>query len=436
MKDLLLIELNEIDFDFLKIAIVSKNRPHIKKLLSLSKINTKTEDKEEGHNLDPWVQWVSIHTGLPSSVHNVFNFSNRLNSKYDQTWEVLANKGYSCSIWGAMNSRMSSHSNILQYLPDPWNFDEKANSKSLNNFLEFPRYFAGNYKSLKIKNIISPIFKLFYSILSENIFFDIIKKLPFFIKSFIKSNTRVFIFYLILDLITIKLIKKRIKNEKPSFLLIFLNSSAHFQHNQWDREDVFDIYFDFVELILKDLFEIKNNYQSMIVANGFSQIKIEPKYLCKIKDPDTFFKELGLSFKSIEANMTTGGTILFNNENEKESAINLLQKYVINKNDVFYLKDTEKMRLYYRLDLVLNKEIKIIKELKSNNLLKPRVEESITFEEKDISIFTRLFENLSFIKSTSIHGQTGDLYYENILFDKDEINKYELHNYILKHFEK
>lgn len=436
MKDLLLIELNEIDFEFLKSALISKNRPNIKRLLSLTKISTKTEDKEEGHNLDPWVQWVSIHTGLPSSVHNVYNFSNHLNLKYDQTWDKLANMGYSCSIWGAMNSRMSSHNNILHYLPDPWNFDENANSKSLNNFLEFPRYFAGNYKSLKIKNIIKPVFKLFFSFFSEKIFFDIFKKLGFFIKSFVKSDTRIFIFYLILDLITIKVIKKRIKNQIPSFLLIFLNSSAHFQHNQWDREDLFDVYFDFIEIILKDLFEIKNNYESMIVVNGFSQIKIKPKYLCKIKDPKIFFTELGLFFKSIEANMTTGGTILFNDEKEKELAINLLQKFVINNNDIFYLKDSDKLRLYYRLDLVLNKEIKTIKELKNNFLIKPSVKDSITFEEKDISIFTKLFENLSFIKSTSIHGQSGDLFYKNIFFDKDEINNYELHNYILKHFER
>lgn len=435
MKDLLLIELNEIDFDFLSNASNLENRPHIKKLLSLSKITTHTQDKEEGHNLDPWVQWVSIHTGLPSSVHNVFNFSNRLSGKFQQTWDLLADKGYTCSIWGAMNSRMSAHNNILHYLPDPWNFDEKANSKSLNNFLEFPRYFAGNYKSLKIKNLISPIFKLFTSIISENIFFDIIRKIPFFIKSCIKSNTRIFIFYLILDLITLKVIKKRIKNKKPSFLLIFLNSSAHFQHNQWDREDIYDIYFDFIELILKDLFEIKNNYESIIVANGFSQIKIQPKYLCKIKDPNIFFKDIGLSFKSIEANMTTGGTILFNNDNEKETAKNFLQKFSINNNNVFYLKDSEKLRLYYRLDLVLNKKIKHVNELKNNFIIKPIIKNTIILKDEYINIFTKLFNNLSFIKSTSIHGQTGDLYNKNVSFDKDNINNYELHNYILRHFE-
>ena len=43
-------------------------------IISKKKFKTYTDDNKEGYNLDPWVQWVSVHTGKKSKFH-CFNFS-------------------------------------------------------------------------------------------------------------------------------------------------------------------------------------------------------------------------------------------------------------------------------------------------------------------------------------------------------------------------
>ena len=66
-KKLLIIELNECDFNFFLYWSKKYNFPTIEKFFQKrKKINTFTKDKHEGFNLDPWVQWISVHTGKKS----------------------------------------------------------------------------------------------------------------------------------------------------------------------------------------------------------------------------------------------------------------------------------------------------------------------------------------------------------------------------------
>ena len=72
-KKLLLLELNEFDFEFFLYGAKKYNFPLIKDFFKdKKKLNTFTDDKKEGFNLDPWVQWVSVHTGKSSKEHKIF----------------------------------------------------------------------------------------------------------------------------------------------------------------------------------------------------------------------------------------------------------------------------------------------------------------------------------------------------------------------------
>ena len=74
-KNLLLIEINECDFDFFLYGSKKYKYSSIKNYISNKvKLNTFTKDKQEGFNLDPWVQWVSVHTGKISKIHIIFFF--------------------------------------------------------------------------------------------------------------------------------------------------------------------------------------------------------------------------------------------------------------------------------------------------------------------------------------------------------------------------
>ena len=68
---MLIIELNEFDPNFFKRVSEELNLQHINKILSLKHGSTFTDEKVEYQGLDPWVQWVSIHTGKSFKEHKI-----------------------------------------------------------------------------------------------------------------------------------------------------------------------------------------------------------------------------------------------------------------------------------------------------------------------------------------------------------------------------
>ena len=67
---LIFIELNEINFDLVKKYSLNYsfkvfNNDFFKKL-------KKTKSEDEYNLLEPWIQWVSIHTGLTAREHKIY----------------------------------------------------------------------------------------------------------------------------------------------------------------------------------------------------------------------------------------------------------------------------------------------------------------------------------------------------------------------------
>jgi len=61
-KKLILLELNEINFDAVTYYIVRvEHFPGFKKLIKQGIV--KTEAEPEYESLEPWIQWPSVHTG-------------------------------------------------------------------------------------------------------------------------------------------------------------------------------------------------------------------------------------------------------------------------------------------------------------------------------------------------------------------------------------
>ena len=86
---MLVIELNEFNPNYLKRFAKKLKLRNILYFLNLEHSETYTKDKKEHHGLDPWVQWVSIHSGLPFSKHKI--------SRLGQTKEVADTIYYLCS---------------------------------------------------------------------------------------------------------------------------------------------------------------------------------------------------------------------------------------------------------------------------------------------------------------------------------------------------
>src|SRR3990167_7265173 len=104
MKKVLLLELNEFNAELLKRAADELNLRNIQKLCALHQTQLSTRDTYESDFLEPWVQWVYIHTGKSSQEHQIKHLGDVPHLETEQIWESLSKKGVSSGIWGAMNA--------------------------------------------------------------------------------------------------------------------------------------------------------------------------------------------------------------------------------------------------------------------------------------------------------------------------------------------
>mgnify|MGYP000695504429 CR=1 FL=1 len=85
---LVLLELNEINFDAVRFYIErGEYLPGFEKLFEKGITNTESEPEYE--NLEPWVQWPSVHTGKTYEEHKVFRLGDFVNSTDEQFFEQV-----------------------------------------------------------------------------------------------------------------------------------------------------------------------------------------------------------------------------------------------------------------------------------------------------------------------------------------------------------
>jgi hypothetical protein len=442
---LILFEINEFDLAFFMSGAKKFKYQAIKEFFNKKKLKTFTNDKTEGYDLDPWVQWVSVHTGKTSKQHKVFRTGQKLNNSIKQLWDIFSKLNISSSIWGAFNATLRNKKKIDVFFPDPWSFDEKVYPKKLKNFSLLPSYYAQNYPAISKFKILYYGLIFFKKIFFSNIIFFLIKNSPSLLRIFFNVGFKSFNLYFLLDLLSILIMRNNLKNSSSNFTIIALNSFAHYQHNFWDEKRYHYIYFWYLNQMVIILDELDKLYNSSIILNGFSQIKIRAEFHIRPNNPLEFLKIFNLKYSSIKPNMTTGATIFFDSFSDKFKAKIFLKSLNIFDYPIFMVSDfINQKKLFYKFDLVsykpkINLEKITFKNYK-NFFKKPK-----NFKHKNKYILSNkndiinIFKNINFIKSTSIHKSEGILLYKNFSFKKKDIVKRRILNHkifknILSHF--
>lgn len=118
-KKLILIELNELNFDLVK---KYSNKYKLKFFNQALFQNLKYSKSEtEYHKLEPWIQWVSAHTGQSADEHKIFRLGDikNKNKKIIQIFEKVEELGYSVGAISPMNTT-NQMKNPLYFISDPW----------------------------------------------------------------------------------------------------------------------------------------------------------------------------------------------------------------------------------------------------------------------------------------------------------------------------
>lgn len=118
MSGVLVLEFNELNLEAVKRMVDCGRLPNFAKLMQAGVV-VKTKVEEEYVKLEPWIQWVSAHTGKRQDQHKAFNLSDIQHSNVRQIWEVLDAQGVACGVVSPMNARRGDMKAGF-FIPDPW----------------------------------------------------------------------------------------------------------------------------------------------------------------------------------------------------------------------------------------------------------------------------------------------------------------------------
>lgn len=402
---LMLIELNEFSVDLFNRGVGEMKLPNIERLLALRSASTTTDDLVEHRGLDPWVQWVSAHTGVPSSEHGIIHLGDppsKLGLK--QIWEKLSDHGITSGIWGAMNATRGNASSCKFFLPDPWTFMEDAYPAQINNLLALPRYYSKNYLDVSKSKFAKCAMKLAKYVLGSGALFRILGMTPLIVRGILRNGINNAMLFSLFDLFSAALFLQQRKKRPTDLSLIFLNSIAHLQHHRWEEGSTLtnDVAFGLraIDRVLGMLFASLKKDEAVIVMNALTQRNIvheKPRICYRQINPARFLNAINLNFKSVEQLMTNDAHVFFDNQNARDEAVNALSKATLQGLALFDVDadSNDGTKMFYQVDFW--------EEM--------RVDEVVEINGMPIN-FLDHFEAI--VARTGAHIRTGNIFFDGI----------------------
>lgn len=228
----ILLEFNELCPPLLEKFMAQGELPNFSKLHANASVYV-TDANCDVEFLEPWIQWVTLHTGLPYEKHQVFRLGQAQNLEHESIWDVLSKQGKSSWLCGSMNSKWQSDDNKITALPDPWSINVKASPSELQAFYNFVRANVQEHTNENFKLSAKDYVSFLVFMLRHGLSMSTLKRIfSALFKQATRSKDR-WKKVTLLDWLQFDVFKYIYKKKQPAFATFFSNSTAHFQHKFW-----------------------------------------------------------------------------------------------------------------------------------------------------------------------------------------------------------
>ena len=339
MGKLILIELNEINFDSVSYYIDNgESLAGFKELIKKGLVITEAET--EYNQLEPWIQWPSVHSGKTYNEHQVFRLGDIVNSNHKQFFEKVENAGFKVGAISPMNAA-NNLVNPVYFIPDPWTVtpsDQSFFSRSITSAVS-QAVNDNSQSKLSIMTIIN-LGLAFLALVNPNRFIPMVR---YAIGSIGKPWRKA----LFLDMLLYEIHKTLFKRKKAEFSTLFLNAGAHIQHHyffnspyvkspilknpSWYVNESDDPFLEMLKVYDEMLIDLLNlSDTEVIVATGLSQKPYEQlKFYYRLKNHSAFLNDIGVDFTDVAPRMTRDFLITFDSEEKAIVAEKLLAQILV-----------------------------------------------------------------------------------------------------------
>lgn len=338
------IALNELNFDFIREYSLQGHLPHFKMLLDKYPLIV-TESEKEYELLEPWIQWVTVHTGKTYDEHKIFRLGDIVeHQNLSQLFEELESAGKSVGAISPFNAD-NRLKNASFFVPDPWTKTKVSGNWFIKSFYEAIHQAVNDNAQNKIT--LGSLTALAFAFL----FFVPITKWGAYIGN-VLNRKKPGMKAIVLDNLLSDVFYALWKRKKPDYAHLFLNSGAHIQHHylfnstaykgklknpEWycpkDWDPLIYVLKSYDALIGKFL---KHDGIKICIATGLHQQAHEKiTYYWRLKDHSTFLNEINVKgISQILPRMSRDFLVEFDsNELAKEGA-EILRSFIMESTKV------------------------------------------------------------------------------------------------------
>jgi hypothetical protein len=227
----ILMEFNELSPVLMEKFIAAGKLPNFKRFYEGSQVFT-TEADAPAPDLEPWIQWVSVHSGVPYDEHQIHHIGDGHKLQRKSIWDLLSDHGESVWVCGSMNIKYETPINGW-VLPDPWVTKVKPTpAETLDPYYKFvsanvQEHTSGNVALTRADQIAFLRFMATNGLRPATV-----GAIAAQLASERRSDTG-WKRAVILDRLQSDLFRHHYKRARPGFSTLFLNSTAHYQHLYW-----------------------------------------------------------------------------------------------------------------------------------------------------------------------------------------------------------
>lgn len=340
-KRLVLLELNEVNFDVVQnyVERAPGKYSSLERLLRGPNIRTTAEDRYE--ELEPWIQWVSVHSGMKYSEHGIFRLGDIVGSNIPQFFENLEGHGVKVGAISPMNAE-NRLKRPAYFIPDPWTKTPTDGSFWSNALAQAVGQAVNDNSQAKITT------KSALTLLLGLVRFAKPRHYGLYLRLALASRKALWRKALFLDLMLHDIHLRLLASRKAEFSTVFFNSGAHIQHHyffnsvpikektnirnpDWyisETEDPFGEMLGIYDIIVGEYLSLKNT--DVMVITGLAQKPYDRvKYYYRLKDHAGFLNKVGIQYRSVLPRMTRDFLVQFDSCEQAAAAQEKLSNMVV-----------------------------------------------------------------------------------------------------------
>src|SRR5690349_3163505 len=128
-RPVILLEFNELTPQLMDRFISEGKLPNFERLRNDSQAYV-TDAEEVAPQLEPWIQWITVHCGMRYADHKVFSLGDNAKIEYPSVWDIVSTHGDPVWVCGSMNANYLPGLNGA-ILPDPWSVHVSPSDASM-----------------------------------------------------------------------------------------------------------------------------------------------------------------------------------------------------------------------------------------------------------------------------------------------------------------